>query len=923
MKQDKAQQTARDEKFVPLDDRVKIGKSNLRMDPSVTQREETYQAVLDIIENAPCYNAFIISADVPEIYMQQFWLMIKKVKRSSFYQFDIDNKTCQIDVELCINLGESLELSSTDVKVDYAALIWENLQYQIDYRQSKVRRREIMAYPSAKSSFETRLHALDDCPYTNCSSKMDVILTISLKVFSLYSDMWITNEIKKSEAYKMYFKYFTCLIYPKKGRGGGAQGIKATDAPKQTNFVRKKTTDASKKKLPKRKSVLHDESNESEGEPENRRTGRKKRTPRALFIQEPLSVHVKKTQKSSGKFKGIKWLSNATQLEIDTQKSIKASKRESKFQHQSGCLSEGVGLRPEVPDEPIRDYADSDEGAGTSPKVSDESKDKKEKLEDILWLSTYDDGSENDDEEDYKSIDIEMTDDERTDTDVEDQVKGVAKMIIVEEAKEENTKRIGEQKDDEELKVNEEQKGDDQDGDVQELKQADHSTVILASIKSQVPSVVKDYLGSSLPDASQKVLQSHTKELKNELFEKRDYKDVIEELVQAHVINKVKNFLPKFLPQAVNEALEKTLLIVGQSSSQELFNALTWSMLLDETNMGKGDKPNSVPKKRNRGDNHDEDPSAGSNHGKTLAKTSKSGKSVTAKELVEEPVFEKALNDILKKDWFKDSPKPEVLDPDWNTVKIIDDASEQSWFNEMVQAEKPPLTFDELMSTPIDFSVFIMNRLKLNKITREVLVGPVFNLLKGTCESCVELEYNMEECFRALTDQLDWANPEGHKRSFDMSQPLPLQDKDGRLVVPVEFFFNNDLEYLKAGNKERSGKEIWVWLLKEGELIRNFTSSKKLFNLDGGVIVDFVTALKMFTQGIIVKNMVEDVQLVKEPYTPNYDPPGFIYKDKSKKKRLMRLNEIHKFCDETLQSVRKIIRERLLNFKFGYNKAMP
>ncbi|GJT00855.1 hypothetical protein Tco_0822024, partial [Tanacetum coccineum] len=61
-----------------------------------------------------------------------------------------------------------------------------------------------------------------------------------------------------------------------------------------------------------------------------------------------------------------------------------------------------------------------------------------------------------------------------------------------------------------------------------------------------------------LPDAFQKVLQSHTEELKKEISEKRDYKDIIEESIQANVINEVKNFLPKFLPQAVKEALEKT-----------------------------------------------------------------------------------------------------------------------------------------------------------------------------------------------------------------------------------------------------------------------------------------------------------------------------------------------------------------------------
>ncbi|GJV57876.1 hypothetical protein Tco_1458881 [Tanacetum coccineum] len=86
MKQHNAKQAARDEKLVPSDDKVKIGKSNLRMDPSVTQKEETYQVVLDIIKNTPCYNTFFISADVPKIYMQEFWLTIKKVKKSSFYQ---------------------------------------------------------------------------------------------------------------------------------------------------------------------------------------------------------------------------------------------------------------------------------------------------------------------------------------------------------------------------------------------------------------------------------------------------------------------------------------------------------------------------------------------------------------------------------------------------------------------------------------------------------------------------------------------------------------------------------------------------------------------------------------------------------------------------------------------------------------------
>ncbi|GKB32786.1 hypothetical protein Tco_0872187 [Tanacetum coccineum] len=78
MRQEQAQQAARDEKLVSTKDRVKIGKSNIRIDPTLTQKEKTYQVILDIIKDTLCYNAFLITADVHEIYIQKFWFTIKK-----------------------------------------------------------------------------------------------------------------------------------------------------------------------------------------------------------------------------------------------------------------------------------------------------------------------------------------------------------------------------------------------------------------------------------------------------------------------------------------------------------------------------------------------------------------------------------------------------------------------------------------------------------------------------------------------------------------------------------------------------------------------------------------------------------------------------------------------------------------------------
>ncbi|GKD07504.1 hypothetical protein Tco_1187189 [Tanacetum coccineum] len=54
------------------------------------------------------------------------------------------------------------------------------------------------------------------------------------------------------------------------------------------------------------------------------------------------------------------------------------------------------------------------------------------------------------------------------------------------------------------------------------------------------------------------------------------------------------------------------------------------------------------------------------------------------------------------------------------------------------------------------------------------MVGPSYNILKGTCRSYVELDYNMEECYKVLTDQLDWNNLESDRYTFDLSKPLPL-----------------------------------------------------------------------------------------------------------------------------------------------------
>ncbi|GKA00367.1 hypothetical protein Tco_0672917 [Tanacetum coccineum] len=160
----------------------------------------------------------------------------------------------------------------------------------------------------------------------------------------------------------------------------------------------------------------------------------------------------------------------------------------------------------------------------------------------------------------------------------------------------------------------------------------------------------------------------------------------------------------------------------------------------------------------------------------------------------------KGLQEASKHDWFKKLERPPTPDRDWNAGKQIDFRPPQTWISKMAKAGKPPTTFDKLMSTPINFSAYVLHNLKIENLTQEHLVGPAFILLKRTCKSRVELEFHFEEWYKAVTDKLDWTNPKGYEYLFDLSKPLPLIKDQGRQVVHVNYFFNNDLEYLKGGS---------------------------------------------------------------------------------------------------------------------------
>nr|GEZ72688.1 hypothetical protein [Tanacetum cinerariifolium] len=91
------QQVALDEALVPSTQRLRIGRSNFRLPSDIQSKESTLQVVYDVLWNSPFFMAFLVIADVPEVYMQELWATAKLHHLS--IRFKIDTKKCVLDLE--------------------------------------------------------------------------------------------------------------------------------------------------------------------------------------------------------------------------------------------------------------------------------------------------------------------------------------------------------------------------------------------------------------------------------------------------------------------------------------------------------------------------------------------------------------------------------------------------------------------------------------------------------------------------------------------------------------------------------------------------------------------------------------------------------------------------------------------------------
>ncbi|GJS64924.1 hypothetical protein Tco_0679488 [Tanacetum coccineum] len=223
----------------------------------------------------------------------------------------------------------------------------------------------------------------------------------------------------------------------------------------------------------------------------------------------------------------------------------------------------------------------------------------------------------------------------------------------------------------------------------------------------------------------------------------------------------------------------------------------------------------------------------------------------------------------------------------------------------MVSALKDPLTFNDLMVTSIYFSKYMLNVLKIENLTQDTFLGPAFNLLKGTCSSSIELEYNFQKCFNALTDKLDWNNPEGDHVTYTTSI---TKTKAARYEIKgiedmVSKFSNQTVYSTKAilGVKSNDIEDMLLLAVQhQSYSTRRREGERYCWTLCGPSYVhkksnpqDVLRSLPLSVESYQKKLIITKPQKTfpeiefKEPYTPSYDPPGIVYEDLNKQKRVL------------------------------------
>nr|GEX53476.1 hypothetical protein [Tanacetum cinerariifolium] len=730
------QQVALDEALVPSTKRLRIGRSNFKLPLDIQSKEPTLQVAYDVLRGCPFFMAFLNIVDL-EAFKEMLHIS-PRVPGQSFDEPPFEEEL----LDFLRFLGHSAQIKTlTDVNVNKLFQPWRSFAAVIN--------RDDILFSTIKVVSR----------HQN-TQQYGAILTIELT----------TEDIRNTKA---YIEYYACAT-------GEA-------APKPKASARRKRGDSDSSTTPPAVASPRPITNVVAA---LRLTAaaKGKQSARATSPYDPLEVE----------------RTEAEQLKIV----LRRSRHEMHIsQHGGSSTDEGTGFKPGVSDVPSDDSEEEiswnssdDEDVNAQDKGRDDDEGEKNDKSDAGKDDDDDDqdDAERDDDDDDDGNEEEIAKlDEQEDT--ESGEGDAEETESDEESAEEETREEEEEsfdliprtpkdneddgngKEDQGLSVSEKQRLIEEE----EADELYRDTTQFAKAVSNIPGIVHQYMTQQMTKAIREAVQIQTDRLQDS-FQREN--DVFLRTIDENMKRIIKG-------QALVDAYEEDKTILESYGDTAILKRRRGD---DDDQEGPSARSYWGSKRRREGGKPESasTPSepATKSASKSTTETQSRQMSASDSAFAEEPVqttcqmdepphlvFETGAEDqpivqtFQHPEWFSQPRKPLTPDRDWNKTLSAVQGSAQTWISKLAKQADSRSSFNELLDTPIDFSNFIMNRFCVYTLTPELLAGPTYELIRGSCTSLTEIEYHLEE-------------------------PLPLiPDNRGHRVIPFPHFINNDLVYLQGG----------------------------------------------------------------------------------------------------------------------------
>ncbi|GKB94780.1 hypothetical protein Tco_0980917 [Tanacetum coccineum] len=340
--------------------------------------------------------------------------------------------------------------------------------------------------------------------------------------------------------------------------------------------------------------------------------------------------------------------------------------------------------------------------------------------------------------------------------------------------------------------------------EMSEVKKTDHSADVLASIKSQVPTAVDNYLGTKLDDALLKSVKNQESEKSPKEIIRAKKEQGEEKQDSTYSIRSTdKVDLEEFdLKSALFRHMNKIKSANRNTANYRLYHALMEALITDEDAMDKEVADKVKDHKRKHDSDDDEGPSAGSNQGRsTKRRRSDSAASGSAKPPPKdddqsskkpresEASASKQHPALTSTGWQITDTREAGVDSSMHKSDPESEHSEQSSDDISMQDEGNDSDMEDtdnahIPKEDVRYEIQSSNgsgRRTWKDMSAKLYLGsPAFNLVKAFHKNNVFLQYQMDECHKLLTNKVDLSNPEGHQIPQNINEPLPLGGPPGQ-----------------------------------------------------------------------------------------------------------------------------------------------